>query len=138
VPLVDVVANVNIDMVGRNDPTAIGATPSPEHEHYNTLVERAVALAPAAGLEVSWTAPKDGDDSVDNYYARSDHYNFASRGIPVVFFFSGVHEDYHRPTDELPLILMDKLERMVGLLALVVRDTADAEGRPHGLQSAGR
>jgi hypothetical protein len=138
VPLADVVANVNIDMVGRNDPTAIGATPSPEHEHYNTLVERAVALAPAAGLEVSWTAPKDGDDSVDNYYARSDHYNFASRGIPVVFFFSGVHEDYHRPTDELPLILMDKLERMVGLLALVVRDTADAEGRPHGLQSAGR
>ncbi|MHC5211224.1 MAG: M28 family peptidase [Planctomycetota bacterium] len=138
VPLDDVVANINIDMVGRNDPAAVGATPSPEHEHYNTLVERAVELAPAAGLEVTWSAPKDGDDAVDNYYHRSDHYNFAQRGIPVVFFFSGIHEDYHRPSDELPKIQIDKLERMVRLLSMVVRDTADADTRPHGLQSAGR
>jgi hypothetical protein len=138
VPLQDVVANVNIDMVGRNDPAAVGATPSPEHSHFNTLVQRAVMLAPAAGMEVTWTAPKDGDDKVDNYYSRSDHYNFASRDIPVVFFFSGLHDDYHRPGDDLDKVLMDKLERMVALLVLVVRDTADADVRPHGLQSAGR
>jgi hypothetical protein len=133
VPLADVVADINIDMVGRNDPTAVGATPSPAHPHYNTLVERARVLAPAAGLELSWTAPRDGDDLVDNYYARSDHYNFAQHDIPVVFFFSGLHEDYHRPTDELPKIRMDKLERMVLYVAVGVRDVRSMvlrEARP--------
>jgi hypothetical protein len=77
VPLTDVVGDINVDMVGRNDPDAVGATPSPEHEDYNTMVAHAVEIGPACGINVTWTAPAAGKDMVDNYYTRSDHYNFA-------------------------------------------------------------
>ena len=133
VPLDKVVADINIDMVGRNDPTAVGATPSPEHADYNSLVARAVELAPESGLEITWNAPKDSDDRVDNYYFRSDHYNFAQKGIPVVFFFSGLHEDYHKPTDDIEKIDRRKLALMVDFVSRLAVDVADADGRPHKL-----
>ena len=136
VPLDHVVADINIDMVGRNDPDAVGATPSPKHEDYNTLVTRAVELGPTVGLEITWNAPKAGQDTVDNYYQRSDHYNFASRGIPVVFFFSGVHEDYHRPTDDIEKIDREKLRKMVHLVMALLTDVANADERPHKVQAA--
>jgi Zn-dependent M28 family amino/carboxypeptidase len=137
VPLERCIANINIDMVGRNDPDAVGATPSPEHPDYNTMVARAVELGPAAGLHVTWTAPAAGEDKVDNYYERSDHYNFAAKGIPVVFFFSGLHEDYHRPTDTLDKLNRDKLYRMVALVKALVTDVADAGQRPAKVKSGG-
>jgi hypothetical protein len=130
VPLDRCIGNINIDMVGRNDPDAVGATPSPKHPDFNTLVQRAVDLGPQAGMHVTWTAPAAGEDLVDNYYQRSDHYNFAAKGIPVVFFFSGLHEDYHRPTDTVEKINRDKLYRMVALVELLVADVANAAGRP--------
>ncbi len=130
VPLDQCVGDINIDMVGRNDPDAVGATPSPKHPDFNTMVQRAVALGPEAGMHVTWTAPSAGDDLVDNYYQRSDHYNFALSGIPVVFFFSGLHEDYHRTTDTVEKINRDKLYRMVALVNLLVADTANASARP--------
>jgi Zn-dependent M28 family amino/carboxypeptidase len=130
VPLERCIADINIDMVGRNDPDAVGATPSPEHPEYNTLVQRAVELGPQAGLHVTFTAPAAGKDKVDNYFHRSDQYNFAAKGIPVVFFFSGLHEDYHRPTDTVDKLNLDKLQRMVGLVATLAADVADADGRP--------
>lgn len=129
-PLDRCVGDINIDMVGRNDPDAVGATPSPKHPDFNTLVQRAVALGPQAGMHVTWTAPSAGEDLVDNYYQRSDHFNFAAKGIPVVFFFSGLHEDYHRPTDTIEKINRDKLYRMVSLVNLLVTDVADADARP--------
>ena len=133
VPLDQVVADINIDMVGRNDPDAVGATPSPKHTDYNTLVARAVELGPTVGLEITWNAPKAGDDRVDNYYQRSDHYNFAEKGIPVVFFFSGVHEDYHRPTDDIEKIDREKLRKMVHLVMALASDVANADQRPRKL-----
>jgi len=131
IPLTDVVCDINIDMVGRNDPDAVGATPSPAHEDYNSLVARAVELGPQSGLRVTWTAPAASEDLVDNYYTRSDHYNFAAKGIPVVFFFSGVHEDYHRTTDDVEKIDRAKITRMVDLVGRLATDTANAAGRPH-------
>ena len=132
-PLADAVADINVDMIGRNDPDAVGATPSPEHPEYNTLVERAVQLAPQSGLTITWTAPAAGDDKVDNYYFRSDHYNFAEKGIPVVFFFSGLHEDYHKPTDDLEKIDRAKIAKMIDLVGRLATDVANADGRPHKL-----
>ncbi len=131
VPLENVVGNVNIDMVGRNEPELIGATPSPEHEHYNELVERSVALAPEFGFEVTWNAGSpDRRRRVDEYYSRSDHYNFADKGIPVVFFFSGEHEDYHRPSDTLEKIDIGKLGRMSRFSQRLITEVADEPSRP--------
>lgn len=139
VPLQDCVANINIDMVGRNDPLAVGITPSPEHEDYNTMVTRAVEIGEQVGIEVGFTVPAmgGGTESVDDYYGRSDHYNFAKEGMPVVFFFSGVHEDYHRPTDELDKIDRNKLRLMVDLVSRLVTEIANDSERPYEFSAEG-
>src|SRR5262249_10946177 len=57
-----------------------------------TLITGAQETLKAEGVEPLFNA--------DEFYARTDSYNFAKKGIPIVFFFSGVHADYHRPTDD--------------------------------------
>ena len=49
-------------------------------------------------------------DDPNQFYYRSDHYNFAKNNIPVIFYFGGLHEDYHKPTDEVDKIDFKKLE----------------------------
>lgn len=103
------VANVNIDMVGRNAPDKLLVTPTKDRaKDYNELVEMADKLAPLEGF------PKLG--SADQYYERSDHYMFAKLGIPVMFLFSDVHEDYHRPGDDADKLDYDKIHRVARLV----------------------
>ena len=89
-----IVADINLDMVSRNDGKSIGITPSDKHADYSTLVPAACAAAKEEGLTTKFDA--------DEFYFRTDSYNFARKGIPVVFFFCGVHEDYHRPPTTSP------------------------------------
>jgi hypothetical protein len=56
------------------------------------------------------------DKDPNQFYRRSDHYKFAERGIPVVFFFTGVHDDYHKVTDTVDKILFERMERIVRLI----------------------
>ena len=62
-------------------------------------------------------------DDPERYYYRSDHYNFAQLGIPIIFYFAGIHDDYHKPTDTIEKIDFQKLEKVVqavmGFVALV-------------------
>jgi Zn-dependent M28 family amino/carboxypeptidase len=51
----------------------------------------------------------NAEDDPNQFYYRSDHYNFAKNNIPVIFYFSGVHEDYHKPGDDPEKILYDKM-----------------------------
>lgn len=87
-----IVADINLDMVSRNDPDKIGITPSPEHKHWSTLNVSAARACAEEGLEPTY--------DVDRFYGRTDSYNFAKIGIPAIFFFAGVHDDYHRASDE--------------------------------------
>ena len=50
------------------------------------------------------------------FYYRSDHWNYAKHGVPVIFYFSGVHEDYHQPTDTIDKIDFDKMARVTRLV----------------------
>lgn len=132
--LAQVVADVNTDMVGRNDSHSIGVTPSPEHPAYNTLVRRAVELGPIHGMSVNWVSGEgDYERRVDNYYSRSDHKHFTDAGIPVAFFFSGEHGDYHRISDTLDKIDLGKVRRVAGLVAELTAEVADADDRPQAL-----
>lgn len=134
VPLESIVANLNMDMVGRNDPDSLGITPSPEHPDFNTLVEQAIALGPAAGLDVGFKAGEgDLERKVDVYYQRSDHANFAKKGIPVAFVFAGEHEDYHQPSDTIEKIDQAKVLKVVDLIRRLVTEVASAPGRPQVL-----
>ena len=60
------------------------------------------------GLKLDYTYNKKNDPN--RFYTRSDHYNFAERGVPVIFYFNGVHEDYHEPTDTPEKINYELLE----------------------------
>lgn len=134
VELKDVVADINTDMVGRNDGHSIGITPSADHPDYNTMVQQAVELGPLVGLDVGWFSGEgDYRRKVDEYYTRSDHVNFSRAGIPVVFFFAGEHADYHQPTDTVDKIDRDKILRVVDLVSRLATEVADSDERPHKL-----
>jgi len=108
------VADINIDMIGRNAPDEILITPTKKMEHeYNGLVQLAEANAESEGF----TNLK----SADAYWSRSDHMNFAKNlKLPVMFFFADVHDDYHQPTDTADKIDYDKLHRVVRLVLRMI------------------
>lgn len=118
-PLENTVANLNIDMIGRIDPNKketpeyiylIGSDKLSQELHQ---VSEAVNNA-YVNLEIDYTFNADNDPN--RFYYRSDHYNFAKNNIPVIFYFSGVHEDYHKITDTADKIeykLYEKRARLV-------------------------
>ena len=111
-PLANTVANLNIDMIGRTDADheddpryvyLIGADKlsSELHEVSEYCNETYTNLA----LDYTYNAP----DDPNRFYYRSDHYNFAKNNIPVIFYFTGVHEDYHKPGDDWDKIMYPKM-----------------------------
>lgn len=127
-PLDDVIANVNIDMIGRSTSRtprdSISVTPTYEHRAYNTVVREAHEIGRDLGIKLI-----DGD----RFYQRSDHYNFAVKGIPVVFFCDDEHPDYHMPTDDVEKLEIDKIETIARLAFLLGFRTAEAAERPRKL-----
>ena len=91
-------------MVSRNDPKKIGITPSPKHSEYNSLIPAAQASCKAEGMEAVFDA--------DAFFFRTDSASFARKDVPVIFFFAGVHADYHRPTDDFEKADVEKAARV--------------------------
>jgi Zn-dependent M28 family amino/carboxypeptidase len=107
------ICNINMDMIGRNEPEKLLVTPTKKlTKEYNGLVRLTEKLAPLEGFPVLGSA--------DKYYSRSDHYNFAKMGLPVMFLFDDVHEDYHQPTDDADKIDYDKIRRVMRLVLRVI------------------
>ena len=124
VPLPQIVANVNVDMIGRNSPDTVVAI----GRGYSTLgdvADRVAGAHPELGLELT-------DDlwPEERFFFRSDHFNFARKEIPAIFFFSGVHEDYHRPSDEVEKIDADKAARISRMIFYLVNEVANDPQRP--------
>ena len=124
VPVKQIVANINIDMIGRNWPDTIVAI-GKEHSDLGTTLDRVNAAHP----ELRMTAIDDRWPE-ERFYFRSDHYNFARRGVPILFFFNGVHEDYHEVTDSPDKINSEKEARILKLLFYLGQDVANSAKRP--------
>jgi peptidase M28-like protein len=124
VPIGQIVADINIDMIGRNWPDTIVAI-GKEHSDLGATLNR----VNAAHKELGMTAIDDRWPE-ERFYFRSDHYNFARRGVPILFFFNGVHEDYHEVTDSPDKINSDKEARIVRLLFYLGQEIANAAKRP--------
>jgi len=124
VPVEGMVANLNADMVGRNWPDTIVAI-GREHSDLGETLARVNAERPDIGM----TAIDDLWPE-ESFYRRSDHFNFARRGVPVLFFFNGTHEDYHRPSDELEKIDTEKTARIGRLLYWLGLEVTNADERP--------
>jgi hypothetical protein len=131
-PLENTVANLNIDMIGRTDEAhsddpryvyLIGADKlsSELHEVSEYCNETYTNLA----LDYTYNAP----DDPNRFYYRSDHYNFAKNNIPVIFYFTGVHEDYHKPGDDADKILYPKMAEIGKLVFHTAWHLANMDNR---------
>ncbi len=124
VPVESIVADLNLDMIGRNWTDTI-AVIGQEHSDLGQTLQRVVALHPELGLTAVgdlWPA--------ENFFVRSDHYNFVRQGIPALFFFNGTHEDYHQASDSPDRIDAEKESRVARLIFLVATEVANATQRP--------
>ena len=124
VPLPQIVADLNADMIGRNWADTVVAI-GKEHSDLGATLKRVNSAHP----ELRMSAIDDRWPE-QNFYSRSDHYNFAKKGVPILFFFNGVHADYHRPSDSVEKIDAEKEARVVRLLFFVGQDVANASTRP--------
>src|SRR5690606_11023799 len=110
VPQESIVANINVDLSGRNAPDSIVVI-GQECSSLGPLVLDGAAARSELGLKVT----KDLTPAQRRFCARA-HSNFARKEIPALFFFAGVHEDYHRPSDHVEFIDTDKASRVSRLI----------------------
>jgi len=132
-PIENTVANLNTDMIGRIDKShednpnyvyLIGSDrlSTELHELSEAVNEKYINLY----LDYKYNAL----DDPNRFYYRSDHYNFAKFDIPVIFYFNGVHEDYHQETDTPEKINYDLLEIRAKLIFHTAWEIANRDERP--------
>jgi len=121
-----IVAQINVDMVGREDEDSlyvIGAGRlSSEMESVVVDVNRADSL-------FHYNFEFDREDDPNRFYSRSDHYNYARHGIPIVFFFDGMTEDYHKTSDNVEKINFRKIEKVSRLITKLALRIANRDER---------
>jgi hypothetical protein len=120
VPLESVSAQLNIDMVGRNrcdqaseaNTLYVVGSDRISTELHNLNEEANAALPSPMMLNYELNDPSD----LESIYTRSDHYSYASKGVPIIFFTTGLHRDYHYVTDEVDRIEFPKMARIAALV----------------------
>ncbi len=136
VPRDSIVTQLNIDMIGRGDAKDLaGGGPG----YIQLIGSRRLSTALGDLVEAVNTHDKhgfafdyqfDADGHPENYYCRSDHYMYARYGIPITFFTTGSHQDYHQVSDESQYEDYDKMARVAQLVADVALHVADMDHRP--------
>jgi hypothetical protein len=124
VPVERIAANVNVDMIGRGSPDSVVVI-GKDYSTLGELVDRVNARHPELRLTAS-----DDIWPQERFFFRSDHFNFARREIPAIFFFTGVHECYHRPCDEVDGIDTSKASRVAQFILYTVWEIANDPDRP--------
>ena len=131
-PLASTVVDLNIDMIGRRDPGhaenrnyvyAIGSDKlSTELHNLHEQVNKSTL-----GMDLDYTY--NDQNHPDRLYYRSDHWNFAKNNIPIIFYFDGIHEDYHKVSDEVSKIDFDILQRRATLVFHTAWEIANRDKR---------
>jgi len=131
-PLANTVCNLNIDMIGRmdkaheNNPDYVYLIGSDKlSSELHNISEKANKAYINTVLDYTYNDEKDKN----RFYYRSDHYNFAKNGIPVIFYFNGVHADYHQETDEVEKIHFGKIENITRLVFFTAWELANRTER---------
>ena len=132
-PLANTVVNLNVDMIGRIDPTRreknrdyiylIGSDHDSVDLH--NLSEQTNTESVNMTLDYRFNDKNDPN----RFYYRSDHYNFAKNGIPIIFYFTGTHADYHQPSDTPDKIEYDLLEMRSRLIFYTAWNIANRDKR---------
>jgi len=133
-PLANTVNNINIDMVGRID----YEYQKEENQDYVYVIGSEMLSSQLKVINeynnITYTNLKldyryDAEDDPNRFYYRSDHYNFAKHNIPVIFFFNGVHDDYHQHTDTVDKIEFPLMTKRAKLIFHTSWDLANREHR---------
>ncbi|HEV2386298.1 MAG TPA: M28 family peptidase [Candidatus Acidoferrales bacterium] len=135
VPLSDTVLNLNMDMIGRDEVSANWPTPPDKNANMvnivgtpydGTLRQTIDSLNQQVGLRLDYKTDKVDPES---WFARSDHFWFATLHIPMVLFNTGEHPDYHTENDTWTRINYPKMAKIIRLIFLTAADAADSNGR---------
>jgi len=134
-PLEKTIADLNIDMIGRIDKNFAGTKDSANYVYLIGSDKLSTELHKISeennqnhtSLKLDYRYNDEADPN--QFYYRSDHYNFAKNGIPVIFYFTGVHEDYHKPTDDIEKINFDKMVTIDRLVFFTAWELANREER---------
>ncbi|HJU65265.1 MAG TPA: M28 family peptidase [Gemmatimonadaceae bacterium] len=132
VPRDSIVAQLNADMIGRNHPDSIYivgpmAAPNNQSRALGAIVDSVNAASTRRFLvNREWDSPTHPEQ----IYFRSDHYNYAKHGIPIIFFTTGLHDDYHKVSDEVSKIDFDKLANVAALMRDVGLAVGNSAARP--------
>jgi len=132
-PVAKTITDLNVDMIGRVDSAHIkdsayvyvigsGKLSSTLQNISETVNKKFMNLS----LDYTYDSPTDPNQ----FYYRSDHYNFARLGIPIIFYFNGVHEDYHQPTDVIEKINFGIYSKRTQLVFYTAWDLANRTDRP--------
>jgi Zn-dependent M28 family amino/carboxypeptidase len=141
VPLDHIVAQINIDMIGRskkdgdtNPRNAELTGPDAVYLIGSTMMStelgEVVNAVNKSYLNITFDTRYDDPKDTNRFFFRSDHYNYARKGIPIIFFFDGVHEDYHRAGDSPDKIDYQKMEKITRTVYMTLWELANRPTRP--------
>ncbi|MEP6734161.1 MAG: M28 family peptidase [Chryseolinea sp.] len=131
-PLEKTVVDLNIDMIGRRDPKhksgpayvyVIGA------DKLSTELNKISEAMNSTYTKLEFDYTYNDPSHPDRLYYRSDHWNFAKRNIPIIFYFDGIHEDYHKPSDEVSKIDFDLMAKRAQAVFYTAWEIANRENR---------
>ncbi|HEY2962787.1 MAG TPA: M20/M25/M40 family metallo-hydrolase, partial [Pyrinomonadaceae bacterium] len=141
VPLDHIVTQINIDMIGRskkegdtNPRNAELTGPDAIYLIGSTMMSselgELVNSVNKSYLNVTFDTRYDDPKDPNRFFYRSDHFNYARKGIPIIFFFDGVHEDYHRAGDTADKIDYQKMEKITRTIYMTAWELANRPTRP--------
>ena len=134
-PLANTVANLNIDMIGRIDKKYEEREDSTNYvyiigsDKLSTDLHKIGEEANTTHARLTLDYTYNDENDPNRFYYRSDHYNFAKNNIPVIFYFTGVHVDYHKPGDDAHKIRYDKTAKITKLVYHTAWELANREDR---------
>ncbi len=140
IPLAQIVTQLNIDMIGRSKKDGDTDPRNRELSGPNQIYVIGSKMMSSELGELSEAVNKsflnlqfdyryDDPNDPNRFFFRSDHFNYARKGIPIIFFFDGVHEDYHGPGDEAQKIDYQKMEKVTRTIYLTLWEVANRSVR---------
>ena len=134
VPIDRIVAQLNVDMIGRSRKPSEAGSPAltgPDEVYVvgagrvSPALSSTIARVNREYLNLTLSPKYDDPADPERIYERSDHIHYARKGIPVAFFFSGLHDDYHQPSDEVERIDFVKLQKVARTVLAIAWALAD-------------
>lgn len=142
VPITSIITELNIDMIGRYQ--APGEENHPQNKRLpkpgevftigskmmSTELGEISDSVNKGFLNLNFNLTYDGPDHPDQFFYRSDHFNYAKRGIPIIFYMDGDHADYHQPSDSVEKINFEQMEKVARTIMATGWTLANAAKRP--------